>query len=189
MKNGVTLIGEERERQRGPVFAFTDAHDDAHTNGELVDLAEHFLDEADPANTQEYGRALVKAGAAIAAELDRLTRATGGTVSFSEPDSGIHQRGAGDPDNRDGSQANAQANEPIRAPVGEDDNKTGKLAGGSKPVIREGETAQATAANTPPSDVDEATKVTKRTKAATKRQTATAKAKARSGRHTRTSKK
>lgn len=134
MKSGLQLIGEERERQRGPQFAFTESHDDAHTNGELVDLAEQHLHDADPTNIQQYGRNLAKAGAVIAAELDRVIRATGGTVTFAEANRGIHQTG-GDPDNRDGSQANAQANEPVRTPVGRDDNKDGSLAGGNKPVV------------------------------------------------------
>ncbi len=175
MKNGLTLIGEERVRQRGPQFAFTDAHDDAHTDGQLVDLAEHYLDEADPNQVQDYGRNLIKAGAAIAAELDRVIRATGGTVAFATQNLGIHQTG-GDPDNRDGSQANAQAGEPVRTPVGRDDNKDGSLAGGNKPVLPTDPVA--TEPNTPPSKTDKTAKATQI------RAKATAKAKTRStGRH------
>lgn len=148
MKSGIQLISEERERQRGPQFAFTEAHDAAHTDGQLVDLAEQYLHDADPGDIQAYGRNLAKAGAAIAAEIDRIVRATGGTVTFAEQNRGIHQTG-GDPDNRDGSQANAQAGLPVPAPVGTDDNKTGLLAGGSKPQAGDPTGADATRRGTP----------------------------------------
>jgi hypothetical protein len=180
MKNGVTLIGEERDRQRGAQFGFTDAHDDAHTNGELVDLAEHLLDEADPTDLQQYGRKIVRAAACLAAELDRITRATGGRISFSTTPHGIAQGGPADKDNRDGSQANLHANDPVRTPVGRGDNKDGSLAGGNKPVIDDG-TRAATAPNTPPAKVDHATKVAPH-KTVAKRATATAKAQARGAR-------
>jgi hypothetical protein len=183
MKSGIVLIQEERSRQRGPTFTFTDEHDNELINGELTDLAEHYLDEADPANPQEYVRNLVKAGAAIAAEIDRVVRSTGGTITFSEQHRGIHQEGGDDPDNRDGSQANAQADQPVRTPVGRDDNKDGRLAGGDKPVLEEEEPEKAgTRANTVPSTADRNREANKKAKAAAKRSKAVEKAKSRGAR-------
>lgn len=197
MKSGLQLISEERERQRGPQHAFTEAHDDAHTDGQLVDLAEQYLHDADPGDIQRYGRQLAKAGAAIAAEIDRIVRATGGTVTFAEQNRGIHQTG-GDPDNRDGSQANAQAGLPVPAPVGTDDNKTGLLAGGNKPQAGDEPTGadatrrgtagatQARADTQSPAQAkaaarrDAASKVAAQRSAARKARTATAKATAKS---------
>jgi hypothetical protein len=90
MKTGSTLIAEERERQLADE-AWTPEHDDTHTNGELALAAvcyaapEAIRDNFPPRMWPYEGRwwkpcpdnrvrELVKAGALIAAEIDRLQR-------------------------------------------------------------------------------------------------------------------
>lgn len=101
MKTGITLIAEERERQQ-LVEGWGPYHDDQHKSGELVDAAEayvHAASEQARGQSLEYlktfvdaavirwpwedkwwkpsddpVRNLVKAGALIAAEIDRLQR-------------------------------------------------------------------------------------------------------------------
>lgn len=98
MKTGIELIAEERQRQI-EVEGWTAEHDDQHTNGELADAAavyalnedsKEYLDEhwgndnllhfwpfdldwlkLTPENRV---RELQKAGALIAAEIDRINR-------------------------------------------------------------------------------------------------------------------
>ncbi len=104
METGIELIARERERQ---IFkeGFSTEHDDKHTGGELGQAAESYLaavttpDEEGDENgkvrpafdfpwdknwwkpSPDPIRNLVKAGALIAAEIDRLQRL--------KPDSGI----------------------------------------------------------------------------------------------------
>ena len=89
MKSGVELIAAERERQI-QIEGWTAGHDDKHTNGELSRAAAAYcLRGRDPASigppmfwpfAEDYWkpggriRSLVKAGALIAAEIDRLKR-------------------------------------------------------------------------------------------------------------------
>jgi hypothetical protein len=93
---GIELIAKERERQIS-TEGWTAAHDDQHINGELRDAAICYamvcddragegavdlspwpwdMDWWKPSDDQK--RNLVKAGALIAAELDRLMRRDGG---------------------------------------------------------------------------------------------------------------
>lgn len=98
MKRGATLIAEERERQISDE-GWCDSHDDGHDYGEIIRAAlcyaEAALDvlrhNARPVNIAPFlwpwekkwwkpdhknaVRNLVKAGALIAAEIDRLQRA------------------------------------------------------------------------------------------------------------------
>ena len=83
---GAEMIAEERERQIA-VKGWTAEHDDHHQDGELVAAAMVYADRADPPLAEwPWGeepaglgadriRDLTKAGALIAAEIDRLTRA------------------------------------------------------------------------------------------------------------------
>jgi hypothetical protein len=95
-RNGAALIAAERERQKA-VEGWTPEHDDEHSEGALVRAAESYLIAAEaPALRNLQGgppptmwpfdedfwkpspdpvRNLVKAGALIAAEIDRLQRA------------------------------------------------------------------------------------------------------------------
>jgi hypothetical protein len=97
LKSGVDLIAEERERQ-ATVEGYRDSHDDDHDKGELAAAAECYLNELRerPFRENKLGpprqiwpwdnrywkpthdpvRQLVKAGALIAAEIDRLQRAS-----------------------------------------------------------------------------------------------------------------
>lgn len=95
--NGVALIAKERERQLGEE-GWTAAHDDEHFMGEMIgaaiSYAAHALGQVadvEVADGHEFWpwqgwwktspdpvRNLVKAGALIAAEIDRLQRAKGG---------------------------------------------------------------------------------------------------------------
>ena len=90
MKTGIQLIQEERERQTS-IKGWTADHDDSHINGELRDAAISYLMYCDPKagedavsvwpfeissfkpSVGEYHN-LIKAGALIAAEIDRLQR-------------------------------------------------------------------------------------------------------------------
>jgi hypothetical protein len=86
---GVELIGVERDRQM-EVEGWTLEHDDAHANGILAlaaaELAAYPYDVQHPYETDHCGslakhkhdpiRRMVIAGALIAAEIDRLIRAT-----------------------------------------------------------------------------------------------------------------
>ncbi len=100
-KSGAQLIALERERQM-KVEGWTPAHDDKHTDNELAKAAESYLvtvttpDEEGDENgkpraawdwpwdknwwkpSKDPVRNLVKAGALIAAEIDRLQRAAKG---------------------------------------------------------------------------------------------------------------
>lgn len=95
MKTGIELIAEERERQISSE-GWTHEHDDEHTDGEIADAAacyamteavrelvddrETIRDMVWPASwvfkpsPDNRVRELVKAGALIAAEIDRLNR-------------------------------------------------------------------------------------------------------------------
>ena len=90
--DGINLIASERRRQVH-VEGWTGEHDDRHTRGELVDAATCYLararrEEANwpfevaawrPEGIEEPTvRDLTKAGALIAAEIDRLLRLEGG---------------------------------------------------------------------------------------------------------------
>lgn len=98
MKTGIELIAAERKRQEMEEH-WSPGHDDSHEYGELRDAAESYLHElrtrpirasglsmksSPPAwpwdehwwkPTNDVVRQLVKAGALIAAEIDRLQRA------------------------------------------------------------------------------------------------------------------
>lgn len=97
MKTGIELIAEERQRQVSGEN-FRAEHDDQHSDGELADAGAYYaltdgarkiVDECDipvwpfednwlkivPGNSNGRVRNLVKAGALIAAEIDRLQRA------------------------------------------------------------------------------------------------------------------
>jgi len=98
MKTGIQLIMEERERQISQE-GWTPEHDDQHVHGELNRAAQRYaqLAAVQVVNTAMPGMAptgwpwesawwkpsedprrnLVKAGALIAAEIDRLNRAVG----------------------------------------------------------------------------------------------------------------
>lgn len=97
MKTGAELIAEERERQIA-AEGFTAAHDDCHVSDELVMAARAYAlppeqrrGMFDPTDARVWPwdetwwrptpndrvRELVKAGALIAAEIDRLNRASG----------------------------------------------------------------------------------------------------------------
>lgn len=97
MKTGAELIAEERARQIN-VEGWSAEHDDQHTNGELADAAACYAmtDEMKDVIDEEWGfeqwlkfwpfelswlkftedrvKDLTKAGAMIAAEIDRLNR-------------------------------------------------------------------------------------------------------------------
>lgn len=94
MKSGIEIIAEERERQIG-VEGWTPEHDDKHLCGELSDAAVCYATKGYWRNSQRnpayymmwpFGiewwkptpdnriRELAKAGALIAAEIDRLQR-------------------------------------------------------------------------------------------------------------------
>jgi hypothetical protein len=77
MTDGVKLIADERVRQI-TVKGWSDSHDDAHTNGELIVAAIHYA-TANCICKPPSGRIgnLAKAGALIAAEIDRIMRAGG----------------------------------------------------------------------------------------------------------------
>lgn len=88
-QDGVALIAAERRRQL-EAEGWTPEHDDQHRRGELADAAALYIAEAQygqhgnlldwrtPARQWikqcDRQRALVKAGALIAAELDRIAR-------------------------------------------------------------------------------------------------------------------
>ncbi len=98
MKTGIEIISAERERQMAPVAhwenptgeGWTAEHDDSHTNGELLRAAIcYLLHETYEAEccagmwpwsvswwnpSQDKIRNMAKAGALIAAEIDRLQR-------------------------------------------------------------------------------------------------------------------
>lgn len=99
--NGAELIAAERQRQIR-AEGYMDEHDDKHTDGELTQAARCYLSSR--AHTEFFERAdrppslwpwerewwkpssdhvrnLVKAGALIAAEIDRLQRLTAGKDS------------------------------------------------------------------------------------------------------------
>lgn len=93
--NGAELIAAERQRQT-EAEGWTPEHDDEHTKGELVHAARAYAscyqlpffhaehagwpwDEASWKPNADPVRNLAKAGALIAAEIDRLQRATGAT--------------------------------------------------------------------------------------------------------------
>ncbi len=87
--DGVSLIAQERERQKS-VEGWTVAHDDAHEAGELQEAAIAYAMYGNPRTNDEAPllfpwpdfwkpsddpiRNLVKAGALLAAEIDRLQR-------------------------------------------------------------------------------------------------------------------
>ena len=93
--NGAELITAERQRQID-VEGWTAQHDDGHSRGELAQVAEHYIDVAEVQRaglsdwkripfgwpwdeewwkpSDDPTRNLVKAGALIAAEIDRLQR-------------------------------------------------------------------------------------------------------------------
>ena len=90
IESGASLIARERERQVS-VEGWTSAHDDDHENGEMLSAAVWYLDNGcefdlgltlppwpwEPAwwkPSDDRVRQLVKAGALIAAEIDRLQR-------------------------------------------------------------------------------------------------------------------
>jgi len=83
--SGADLIAAERQRQID-AEGYDPAHDDAHTNGELGEAATAYIqgdgswwpwdNEWKPWDGRV--RSLVKAGALIAAEIDRVQRAEGG---------------------------------------------------------------------------------------------------------------
>lgn len=82
LPDGVDLIAAERQRQI-EAEGWTTEHDDGHREGDLAQAAaayalndeELWPWEADGSwNPGEYGRRLVKAGALLAAEIDRLQR-------------------------------------------------------------------------------------------------------------------
>lgn len=103
--SGVSLIATERARQVS-VEGWTPEHDDEHDGSELLDAASCYL--ADPDSFERYNvphdwpwddaawkptpndrvRELVKAGALIAAEIDRLLRARGESVEVAPPVAG-----------------------------------------------------------------------------------------------------
>jgi len=112
MKTGAELIAEERERQISEE-GWTEAHDDQHNEGELVAAAACYAQYASitahvgPNATRllspppmwpwerhwwkpsEDVRCLVKAGALIAAEIDRLQRQpSGSTTTIGEQEGG-----------------------------------------------------------------------------------------------------
>lgn len=85
MKTGIEIISEERERQIS-VEGWSPEHDDAHTNEELVQAAVKYalpkgnlwpaawsIDWYKP-TPEDRIKELAKAGALIAAEIDRLRR-------------------------------------------------------------------------------------------------------------------
>lgn len=89
VKSGVDLIAEERQRQV-QVEGYTSAYDSIHKDGELFLAATSYLDAPDvigvplqwPWDLEFYKptpndrvRELVKAGALLAAEIDRLNSA------------------------------------------------------------------------------------------------------------------
>ena len=76
MLTGAQLIYAERERQIR-IFGYNSEHDDAHSDGQLTMLAEKYMFGSKAGlNTTVDGRIyeLSKAGALIAAEIDRLQR-------------------------------------------------------------------------------------------------------------------
>lgn len=94
MKTGIELIAEERERQISKE-GYTPEHDDYHCKGELVDAAINYcevtlnspsaakksppppqwpFEKASWKPSDDPIRNLVKAGALIAAEIDRIQR-------------------------------------------------------------------------------------------------------------------
>ena len=86
MKTGIELIAEERTRQIA-VEGWTPEHDDQHTNGALAVNAAAQACAGTDAQVEDFGDApiwplrfknrinqLAKAGALIAAEIDRLQR-------------------------------------------------------------------------------------------------------------------
>ena len=86
---GVELIAEERQRQVD-VEGWTEKHDDLHTNGQIAEAARCYLEGRNTAASRmivgwpwlekwwkpskDPVRNLVKAGALIAAEIDRIQR-------------------------------------------------------------------------------------------------------------------
>ena len=87
MKNGVDCIREERERQMAK-HKYTPGHDTMYTDGELLRAAVAYIQQAlysglkpfgdvwpfskESFNDEGYKRSLEKAGALIAAEIDRI---------------------------------------------------------------------------------------------------------------------
>jgi hypothetical protein len=82
METGIELIAEERQRQI-EVEGWTKEHDSGHRNNELIDAAMQYLgadliscwpwgDESYKPSPDNRVRELQKAGALIAAEIDRL---------------------------------------------------------------------------------------------------------------------
>lgn len=108
MKSGITIIAEERERQQ-LIEGWGPYHDDQHRSGELADAAEayvHAAGEQARGQSLEYLKTLVeaaevrwpwedawwkpsgdpvrnlaKAGALIAAEIDRINRENSDLIS------------------------------------------------------------------------------------------------------------
>lgn len=100
--NGVLLIAAERQRQIS-VEGWTPEHDDTHLEGEMIEGARSYLSAAVVAEQGRHWvgeppplwpwnqswwkpsdypvKNLMKAGALIAAEIDRLLRQTGESVS------------------------------------------------------------------------------------------------------------
>ena len=82
MKSGIELIAKERQRQI-EAEGWTPEHDDQHVHGELADAAACYVD-GNPVGwpwdekwwkpSSDPIRNLAKAGALIAAEIDRLQR-------------------------------------------------------------------------------------------------------------------
>ena len=107
MKTGIELIAAERERQI-TAEGWTTAHDDEHTDGSLSEAADSYIQAAgtqmrggcgwhvEPQNwpwqsewwkpSDDPVRNLVKAGALIAAEIDRLSRQNASVMA--RPDGG-----------------------------------------------------------------------------------------------------
>lgn len=107
MKTGTKLIAEERERQIS-VEKWTPEHDDAHTAFQLSKAAIAYLFAAQGNSQKAYMwwpfneqfressgelRDLVKAGALIAAEIDRLQRADDKKIKLHLTKDGKHVTG------------------------------------------------------------------------------------------------
>ena len=80
MQTGIELIAEERQRQIDEE-GWTAEHDDEHEGGELADAAaayalgdDWFWPWSEGFKQYDYKHDLIRAGALIAAELDRLIR-------------------------------------------------------------------------------------------------------------------
>jgi hypothetical protein len=78
--DGVAMIATQRRRQ---FRSHTDTEDDGLTDGQMAKSALVKLENAlaKPSGAASYAMLLVKAGAMIAAELDRVNRANGGKLA------------------------------------------------------------------------------------------------------------